>query len=387
MQDFELCLPTKIVFGKGKISLIGSFAKDYGKKLLLVYGMGSIKKNGVYQTVIKSLKDNNLEIIEHSGVKPNPVVSHARKGIEIAKSQKVDFILAVGGGSVIDEAKAIAAGALYDGDVWDFYNGKSEIKKALPVLTVLTVPATASEYNGGTVLTNEEKKQKFGFINQNLYPKVSILDPSVTLTIPADYTAYAAVDAVIHLLEGYFTSNDPNCPIQDRYVEGLVKTIIEATNTILKDLTNYQARATFMWAASLAWNGLGTAGIGDFSVPNHMFGHILGAYYDLAHGATLSIIVPGWMKYNYKKNISKYVKFAKNVFEIKGSDDEDTALKGIEALKNWFIQIKSPVSFKDANIPTNEIDKLAGSILELADVWNVKDYDINKVKEILSLCL
>ena len=241
--------------------------------------------------------------------------------------------------------------------------------------------------NGGTVITNEEKKQKFGLIDEHLSPKISILDPSVTFTIPPDYIAYSGVDAVMHLLEGYFTNDDPDCPVQDRYVEGLVKTIIETTNVILKDLKNYQARAIFMWSATLAWNGLGKAGISNWSAPNHMFAHILGAYYDIAHGAALSIIVPGWMKYNYRSNLLQYVKFARNVFDIQnGDNDEDIALKGINTLKNWFKEIKSPISFRDANLPTDEIDILSKSILELSDMWDIKSYTLKKIKEILKLC-
>jgi alcohol dehydrogenase YqhD (iron-dependent ADH family) len=387
MKNFELCIPTRIVFGKGRVSEIGSHAKEYGKKLLLVYGKSSIKKNGIYDTVMESLNNAGLTVFEHPGVKSNPLLSHAKEGILIAKNKRVDFILGVGGGSVIDEAKAIAAGTLYDGDVWDFYAGTVKIKAALPVLTVLTIPATASEMNGGTVLTNEDTMQKFGFIDDYLFPKVSILDPTVSYTIPAKYTAYSAVDAIAHLIEGYFTHNQKPHPIQDRYVEGLVKTIMESAEAILNNPEDYEGRATLMWAASLAWNGLSTAGAEDSSYPNHMFAHILGAQYDIAHGAALSIIIPAWMKYKYKENISQFARFAETIFGIKEKSQENAAIKGIEQLKSWFKKIGSPVSFKEAKLPYDELEKLAGEIIDLSKIWGIKGYPKQVIIDILKLCL
>ena len=387
MKSFEFHIPTKIVFGEGKISLIGSYAEQYGKKLLLVYGKGSIKKNGVYNKVVKSLNDVHLDFIEYTGVKSNPVLSHVNEGIKLARKEKVDFILAVGGGSVIDEAKAIAAGLCYDGNVWDFYDGTAKIKEALPVLTILTIPATASEMNGGTVISNEQTRQKFGFIDEHLFPKLSILDPTATYSISPDYTAYGAVDAISHATEGYFTHDSGWYPVQDRIVEGLVKTIIESTEIVLKKPDDYYGRATLMWAASLAWNGLTTSGVDGANVPCHMFAHVLGAFYDIAHGAALSIVTPVWMKYKYKENIQRFAAFSTNVFGLEHKNPDETAVAGIEALKNWFRKINSPVSFKDAGIPEGDIEELSESVLELADLWGIKGYSKDNVKDILSLCI
>ena len=387
MKDFELCIPTRIVFGKDRVAEIAGYAKEYGSKLLLVYGMSSIKKTGVYGKVVGALKKEGLEIIEHPGVKSNPVLSHVKKGIELAKKENVDMVIAVGGGSVIDESKAIAAGSCYDGDVWDFFEDKESIQAALPVLTVLTISATASEMNNVSVVTNEDKKQKFGFGSDHFYPKVSILDPTVLYTIPANYSAYSGVDAVIHALEGYFTHEDKWLPIQDRYVEGIVKTLMESTDIILKKPDDYEGRATFMWAATLAFNGLATAGVEGASVPSHMFAHILGAYYDIAHGAALSIIVPAWMKYKYKDNPAQFVRFAENVFGIKKNSDEETALAGINALESWFKKIGAPVSFKDAGLPEDELDDLAVSIIELSRLWDIEGYSKPVIIDILKLCL
>ncbi len=387
MKSFEFHIPTKIVFGEGKISLIGPYANKYGKKLMVVYGKGSIKKNGVYDKVIKSLNEQHLDFIEYPGVKSNPVLSHVNEGISLARQEKVDFILAVGGGSVIDEAKAIAAGLCYDGNVWDFYNGTAKIQEALPVLTILTIPATASEMNGGTVLSNEETRQKFGFIDEHLFPKLSILDPTATYSISPDYTAYGAVDAISHATEGYFTHDNNWYPVQDRIVESLVKTIMESTEIVLKKPDDYYGRATMMWAASLAWNGLTTSGVDGASVPCHMFAHVLGAFYDIAHGAALSIITPAWMQYKYKENIQRFAEFSANVFGLEGKNPDETAQTGIEALKNWFKKIGSPVSFKDAGIPEGDIEELSEGVLEIADLWQIKGYSKNNVKDILSLCL
>ncbi|MBN1299555.1 MAG: iron-containing alcohol dehydrogenase [Actinobacteria bacterium] len=386
MKDFEFCIPTKIVFGKDRIREIGAFAKKYGKKLLLVYGQSSIKKNGVYDKVVKSLDAAGLKYTEFSGVKSNPVLSHVNKGIEIAKKENVDFVLAVGGGSAIDEAKAIASGLCYDGNVWDFYNGKKTIEETLPILTIPTLPAAASEMNGGSVITNEQTRQKFGIIDDHLFPAVSILDPLVTFSVPLDYTAYGAVDAISHLTEGYFTHDDNWVPIQDRYVEGLVRTIIESTDIVLKNPHDYDGRSTLMWAASLAWNGMSVAGVSGAAVPNHMFAHVLGAFYDIAHGAALSIIIPAWMQYVYKNNLERFAGFAKEVFKISGGQLQDDALEGIERLKGWFKKIGAPVSFKDAGIPENEIDQLSKSALELAGLWKIKGYTIETIRDIYKLC-
>ncbi|HSH12609.1 MAG TPA: iron-containing alcohol dehydrogenase, partial [Desulfurivibrionaceae bacterium] len=216
MQNFVLHQTTKIIFGRETIAKIGPETAAFGHKVLLVYGCGSIKRNGIYLQVVESLAAAGLTVVEHGGVKSNPVLSHVRAGVELAKREQVEAVVAVGGGSVIDSAKAIAAGALVEHDVWQFFKGKKSIGAKLPLTCVLTLAAAGSEMNGGMVLTNEEKQQKFGIGNQVLKPEVSILDPAATFTVPATYTAYGAVDAVAHLLEFYFTTSDPETPVQDR---------------------------------------------------------------------------------------------------------------------------------------------------------------------------
>jgi alcohol dehydrogenase YqhD (iron-dependent ADH family) len=389
MKNFTFHNPTKVIFGDGTVEQIGDEAEAFGKRLMLVYGKSSIKKSGLFDRVIASLKKSKIDIVEYPGVKPNPVLSHTNKGIELAKKENVDFILAAGGGSVIDEAKAIAAGAKTEGDVWDFFTGAAAIQAALPVLVILTIPATGSEMNGGTVITKDESMEKLGFVDPHLSPRVSIMDPTVTYTVSPAYTAYSAVDAISHLIEGYFTHSDEWAPIQDRYVEGLVKTIMESTERCLRDPEDYQGRATFMWAATLAWNGLGTAGVGDFSVPMHLLEHPLSGIYDIAHGAGLSITIPAWLMYTFEKGryTAKFVRFAKNVFGIEDESGELSAEKGIRALKDWFEKIGSPTSLTEVNIPAADIGMIADNTRSLAEVWGMKEYTKDVIIDLYNQCV
>lgn len=325
------------------------------------------------------LKKEEVVFVEKGGVKPNPVLSFVYEAIELAKSEQVDCILAVGGGSVIDTAKAVAAGYYYEGDVWDFFIDKAQIIKALPIYVVLTLAATASEMNSGAVITNEKTKQKFNITADALFPKVSILDPVNTYTVPRNQVANGSVDAIVHLLEGYFTKTYPNTPIQDGFVEVLVKTVIEETKQIFKNPEDYDARANFMWSATLALNGLTTAGIGNFAFPNHMMGHSLSALYDVAHGASLSIMLPAWLKYNEAKLKGRLSRFGKEVF---GQDDPKQAILAIE---EYFKEIGSPVRLGGAHIDVSEIDKIAENAVALAKKWGLNEYTKEVIADILKL--
>jgi alcohol dehydrogenase YqhD (iron-dependent ADH family) len=387
MQNFIFENPTKIIFGQGQIKRIGQEAVRYGKKVLLVYGQGSIKKNGVYGQVISSLNESKMTIVEFSGVRSNPVLSHALEGIEIAKREGIEVILAVGGGSVIDTAKTIAAGVKADHDVWDFFTYKKTIQAAIPILTVVTISASASEMNAAAVITREEGRQKFSIRSLHIQPKASILDPSVLFTLDRAYSAYSAVDAVTHMLEGYFNNSEINpSPLQDGLVEGLMKTIIGATEIILSRPEDYDARANMMWAATLAFNGLTTAGMGQVALPVHMIEHSLSAIYDIAHGAGLSIILPGWMMANLQGKVRRFARLARNVFEIGAESEEEAARAGIEEMKKWFSKIGSPVSLSEADIPVNDIERIAENAYALAQVWGLKAYSKEAITEILELC-
>jgi alcohol dehydrogenase YqhD (iron-dependent ADH family) len=390
MQDFTYQIPTRIVFGRGAVSQIGELAGEYGKKALFLYGRSSIKRTGVYDSVAGSLKKSKIAFVEHGGVKSNPVLSHAETGIGIAKREKVDFILAVGGGSVIDEAKAIGAGVKSGGPLWDFYTRDRSVEAALPVVSVLTIPATSSEMNCTSVMTNEATGDKVGFSSKKIYPVISVLDPEITYTIPPEYTVYSGVDIISHLIEGYFTHKDPYVPIQEGFAEVLARVVIECTERCLDNPSDYQARATMMWAGSLAWSGLYVAGIGDIQVPNHLLEHPLSALYDVAHGAGLSIVIPAWMRYTKKENAPKFARFAHAVFGIPSGESADeiqeAAENGIEALKTWFVKIKSPVSFEDAGIPASDIDRITEQAVRLADIWGLDNYTKDIIKAIYGMC-
>ena len=386
MQNFTFHNPTKIVFGKDTIEQIGSEIAPNVKKVLLIYGKGSIKKNGVYDKVVASLNKSKVEFVEFPGVKANPTLEHTRQGIEIVKRKKLDAILAVGGGSVIDEAKAIAAGSCVDHDVWDFYMRKATVEKALPLYTVLTMSATGTEMNGGTVITNEETNIKVGLGAAPLFPIASILDPTALFSVPADQTAYGCVDAVTHLLESYFTCSDEYTPIQDRYIEGVVRTITEVAETMINKPDDYQARATFMWSATLAWNNIAPCGVGDWSTPNHLIGHSMSALYDTPHGASLSIALSGWLPWYAIQKSQRLAQLGKTVFDIEGMTPNESAQKTIEALRAWFKRLKSPTKLADIGVDAEGAKKIAENIGLCSPLWGLPEYDAAFALEILDRC-
>jgi len=388
MQNFTFDNPTRIIFGQGMIARTGGEVKRFGTKVLLVYGQGSIKKNGIYDQVLASLKEAGLSVVEFPGVRSNPVLSHALKGIELARREKVDVVLAVGGGSVMDTAKTIAAGIKADpgDDLWDFFTYKKKIKGALPVVTVVTVSASASEMNPGAVMTREDGAQKFAISSPFIQPRTSVLDPTVLSSLSPAYSAFSAVDIITHMLEGYFNNREPESPLQDRLVEGLMKTVMESTEAVLKDPRQYNARANIMWSAILAFNGLTTAGMGFVSFPAHMIEHSLSALYDIAHGAGLSITLPGWMSWAVNKNPAKFARLGREIFAIKEADDLKAGRDGIGRLKGWFASIGSPVSLKEAGIPESDIDRIAANASATAAVWGMKAYPKDVIAEILQLC-
>lgn len=375
MENFEFHVPTKIVFGKDTEKKIGKILEDYKiEKVLFVYGKSSIKETGLYDRVIKSLEKEDIEYIEHGGVKPNPVLSHTLEGIEKAKKYRVDAILAVGGGSVIDEGKTIAVGAKTEKNVWDFFRRKKEIKKALPVFTILTLAATGTEMNGFAVITNEETSEKLSISSEHIFPRVSILNPELTFTVSKQYQAYAAVDTIAHVIEYYFSGT--YCPaLQSRLIESIIKTVIETTEIIINEPNNYDARAEFMWSSTIALNGLTRIGIKGGEFPNHMIAHALGALYDLPHGACLSIVIPAWCRWYFDKNKPQFERFAKEIFNTSSAEE------GIESLKKWFSKIGAPVSLKDVQISESEIERIVENAYNIAVVWDMKE---KYTKEVLT---
>jgi alcohol dehydrogenase YqhD (iron-dependent ADH family) len=387
MQNFVFHNPTKILFGKNTVPAIGNETVAFGKNVLLVYGTGSIKNNRLYDQVIQSLQDAGARITEHSGVQSNPILSHVHQGIKLAKENNCEVVCAVGGGSVIDEAKAICAGTPVQHDVWKFFTGKKSVKNPLPLTTVLTLAASGSEMNSGMVITNDITSQKFGFANKHLFPKTSILDPICTFSVPDDYTAYGAIDIVAHVLEFYFTTADPYTPVQDRLMEGLVINAIESCNRVLANPSNYSARADLMWTATLALNGLTGAGLGKIGFPMHMIEHSLSAFYNVPHGAGLSAVIPGWMRTQVKLHPKRFAQFAERIFNRCEGSVEEIAYQGIDSLTTWFKELKAPTSITSLEIPDSDIPRIAENAMALAKVWRMRDYSEKRITEILLNCL
>lgn len=344
MIEFTYHNPTQIEFGKGKEQQIGSLIAARGiKKVLLCYGSERIKKDGLFAVIAKSLADNGIQHVELAGIVSNPLLSKVYEGVERAKANQVEAILSVGGGSALDSSKTIAVGALYDGDVWDFFMGKAIIQKALPVFSVMTLAATGSEMNSFAVVTNDETKQKYPIISPLIYPIVSVINPELTKSVPNNYLAYSAVDIIAHTIEGYFTStHQPH--FQSRLVEAIIQTVMETTEILLKNPDDYNARAEFAWAATQALNGVTTAGTANAGYPNHMIEHALSAICNVAHGAGLAVVIPAWMKWFHTRNEVQFKRFAEKIFGL------NTPEEGIAALKAWFNKIGAPTSFAQAGI-------------------------------------
>jgi hypothetical protein len=386
MENFVFHNPTKIIFGRQTIPLIGPETAAYGSRVLLVYGCGSIKRNSIYRQVTDALEHAGAVVIEHGGVRSNPVLSHARLGIELVRSSGCEVICAVGGGSVIDTAKAIAAGAMAQHDVWKFFTGKKSLKQSLPVTCVLTLAASGSEMNSGMVVTNEATQQKFGYANRHLFPKVSVLDPEATCSVPPEYTAYGAVDALCHVLEFYCTTTT-QAPVQDRLMEGLATNAMEAVLKVLQDPADYQARAALMWTATLALNGLTAAGLGKVGFPVHLIEHSLSALYDIPHGAGLAAILPGWLDYFTETEPVRLAAFGKRVFHLQGEQDGNLAAATGVCLRHWLKDIGVPCSLTDLGIGPEHFTAIAENAQALAKVWRLREYTVERIRTILERCV
>jgi alcohol dehydrogenase YqhD (iron-dependent ADH family) len=391
MYPFEFVLPTKVIFGAGEVAKVGKEALAFGKKALLVtYDEKLVKELGFYDKVKKSCDAAGVELLEFFGVKSNPTAEHAAAGIKIAKEQKPDVIIGLGGGSAMDTAKFIGVAALYDGDPWDFPLGKAQIEKSLPVITVVTIPATSSELNGTSVMNNETLKRKDGFVSVHMRPKVSILDPELTYTIPIKQTAYSAADIVSHLLEHYLGHQLEFAPYQDYFCQGGIKSIMDCMDRLLENPKDPDARAIMMWQAAFAWCGFYDCG---FGLPNsiiHILGHSLSNFYDTPHGAAMSVTILGSMRYYLKERAGKYAGFARGVFGITEKDDLIAATAGIAALEAWFKKIGTPTTLAEAGITAPDaIDKMAPDALQTAVAWGeVEEYKYNEqvMRDMFELC-
>ena len=363
MEQFSFYTPTKVIFGKGVQSQVGAVIKSYGfTKILFHYGSGSIKKSGLYDQIVASLRENGIEFVELGGVQPNPKLSLSRKAAQLCIDEKVEMILAVGGGSVLDSSKSAAAGAANHCDPWEFSSGARVLEKSLPVGAVLTIAAAGSEMSDSCVITNEEGWLKRGFNSNHNRPLFAIMNPELTYTVSKDQTACGVTDIMMHTLERYFCMNG-DVALTDHLAEGLLRSVIEAGKVVMDKPDDYEARATLMWASSLSHNGLTGCGR-DFMMRCHQIEHELSGMYDrVAHGAGLAVIFPAWAKYIYKneKALPRFCQFAQRVWgiEMDFEHPERTALAGIEACENFFKSLGMPVRLSELDVDDTKFDEMA----------------------------
>ena len=387
MHNFVFHNPTKILFGRDTVENIGPETRAWGERALLVYGQRSLKQHGLHDRITDSLRCAGVQWVEHGGVHSNPLLSHVRTGIERARGHGATVIVAAGGGSVIDTAKAIAAGTPAAHDVWKLFTGKKSLKSALPVVTVLTLAASGSEMNSGMVLTNDDSREKFGYGHRLLHPKTSILDPQTTFTVPPTYTAYGAVDAISHVMEFYLTATDSDTPVQDRLMEGLIENCITACQRCLYDPCDYNGRANLMWAATLALNGLTGAGLGRVGFPMHLIEHSLSGLYDTPHGAGLAVILLGWLRTRVHHAPERIAGLGRRVFGLTIPDEHQAAEATIRCFQSWLHQIRVPTTLADLSIPAADIPCIADHTRGLARIWRLADLSPERVTAVLNHCL
>lgn len=386
MNNYEYCVPTDIRFGKGQIECLAKEIGKYGKKVLLVYGGGSIKKTGLYDKVYEVLKD--YEIFELPGIEPNPKLSSVKAGVAICKEKGIDAILAVGGGSTIDASKHIACAAFYDGDPWDMVLDRSLVTKALPIFTVLTICATGSEMNPGAVISNEDTLEKLEISHPLLYPTLSVCDPTYLFTLPAKQTAAGTADIISHIFEQYFQPND-GAYITDRLSEAALKTCFKYGPIALSDPENYEARSNLMWTSSIGLNHLFTFGKGGaWSV--HPIEHELSAFYDITHGVGLAILTPAWMRYVLSDDtVKRFAMYARNVWDIDEADDYKAANAGIDCTEKFFKDMGLPSTLTEIGLDDSQFAKMAAEAVRtsgLATRSYVK-LSAEDVEKIYRMCL
>lgn len=382
MNNFVFKNPTKLIFGRDTVQRIGEEVKNSGiDKVLLLYGRGSIYKNGVYEAAVKALRENGIEFIEFSGIKANPEVSKVYECIKVLKKENLQGIVAIGGGSVIDTAKAAAAGASYEGDIWQVFEGKGEIKESISIFTVLTISSAGSEMNSCCIITNEDENKKMAFTSDCINPKVSIVDPAAQFTLSKEQTVNGAIDVMSRVLELYL-EGIKNSDVMDEVLEGVLRTIIKHVQVLINEPDNYNSRAELALCAVLPTNGYYSVGTKGCLLVSHQLEQPLSVFYDIAPGAGLSIVFPNWMKYVYKYNIRKFVRFADKIFGIEQGTEDERVLKAIELLRDFYKSLGAPVSLKEAGIRYEDLAKLAANAVQLGNagtIWVLDKEDILQI--------
>ncbi len=370
MENFIHNIPTELYFGKGQISHLAELLNRYGKHVLLSYGGGSIKRNGLYDEVMNILKDNDNTVTELSGIEPNPRIESVERGVKLCRENNIDVILAVGGGSVIDCSKAVACGTFYDGDLWQMVETASEERKALPLIVILTASATGSEFDDGAVITNMKENKKLG--GSYTFPKASICDPTYTFSVPARQTAAGSADIMSHVMEGYFARTE-DCDLSEAMEEGILKSVIKNLPIALKEPDNYSARANLMYDSDIACSGMPAYGKESTNWPCHAMEHELSAYYDITHGVGLAILTPRWMSYVLKKDPTvahRFARFARNVWGLEGDDEMKLAEEGIQSLYDFFKSAGIPMTLTELHMDDQYFKPMAEDAVKLFGLQN-----------------
>ena len=385
MNNFNYHVYTDVRFGKNQINALPELVKPLGKKVLLVYGGGSIKKNGIYEKIQELLDD--CEIFELSGIEPNPKIESVREGVKICKEHQIEVVLAVGGGSVIDASKVIAGGACYDGDAWDLVLDSSKIGKVLPIVTILTLAATGSEMNKNAVISNMVTNEKLGTSSHYFKPAASICDPTYLFTLPSKQTAAGTADIMSHVFEQYFQKTE-TAYLTDRFAESILKTCIKYCPIALKEPDNYEARANLMWASTQALNGLTSAGKGG-AWTCHPIEHELSAFYDITHGVGLAIVTPRWMRYILSEStVEKFAEYARNVWDVKEEDNWKCANYGIDATEEFFRDCGIPMKLSEVGIDETHFEAMAEDAVKFGGLeYAYVALDKQDVMEILKMSL
>lgn len=387
MKNFTYNIPTKVFFGENSVDNLGSEIDKYSHNILIVYGSQRIKSSGLFNRVTEELAKFNVTYKELSGIKPNPDIESVRNGITIMNENNLDFVLAIGGGSVIDAAKGITAGAASGIDPWNFCKREASVEKAFPLATILTLAATGSEMNGNSVISNEETKEKLYFGSDLVRPIFSILDPTLMYTLPKNQTAAGVVDIFTHVAEQYFDKTD-SAGISDRISEAIMKTCIQYGRTAIDEPENYDARANLMWASSLALNGLISTGKNGGDWATHNIEHEISAAYDITHGLGLAIILPQWMKYILdEQNVDRFAMFAENVFNIKIENKFEQAEAGIKATTDFFKSLDVEASLSEIEIDDSKFEHMANQAVQFGNIGGFKSLNAKDINEILKMAL
>ncbi len=370
-MKFDFINPTKVIFGAGTLARLGEAVRVHGSRALLVTGGGSVKRNGSFDRAVASLEAAGVSVVECAGVEPNPRISTVIRGANIAREHACDVVVALGGGSTMDAAKVMAAAVLYEGDPWDMIShGQTEVRlptRALPIITVPTLAATGSEMNRGAVITNEETTEKSAVIADCLFPRVAVVDPELTVSVPPDQTAYGVCDLITHVTEGYFNGVD-GTPLQDRFAEGVILTAIEWGPKAVADGNDIEARTQIQWASVVALNGWVQAGTRG-AYPVHGIEHTISAHHDVAHGAGLAVVNPAWMRFAAKSRPAKFAQFARRVMGVAAADksEEEVAFEGIDRFESFLRSIGCPTRLSELGIGDELLGRYAADTIRIAN--------------------